>query len=288
MVYKMGLTIRDVPYEVPIPVAHLFHELDRKLIELLRSLTPLEWKKQTLARQWTVKDVVAHLLDTNIRVLSGLRDGYRLESPLIHNNEDLINYLNGLNADWVKAMKRASPEILIFLHEATGPPTSDYYVSMNPYETAPFAVSWAGEKESKNWFHLAREYTEKWHHQQQIREATARAGIMERKFFYPFIDTYMWALPYTYRHVQAPEGTVIKVTIPGEAGGSWYLDRSADAWILGKSSMELPEAEVIILPEISWRLFSKNIRANEIKEGISLLGNKELGRPALDMVSVMA
>ncbi len=280
--------LMDLTRDVPIPVAHLFHELDRKLIELLHSLTRPEWTKQTLARQWTVKDVVAHLLDINIRVLSGLRDGYRTESPLICNNEELIHYLNLLNADWVKAMKRASPEILILLHEATGPPTSDYYVSINLWETAPFAVSWAGETESKNWFHLAREYTEKWHHQQQIREATGRPGIMERKFFYPFIDTYMRALPYTYRNVQAPEGTVIKVAIPGEAGGSWYLERSADAWILGKSEMKPPDAEVIIPPEISWRLFSKNIRANEIKEGISLHGNNELGQPALDMVSVMA
>lgn len=278
----------DPTNEIPIPVAHLFHELDLRLIELLHSLTRPEWTKQTLARQWIVKDVVAHLLDINIRVLSGLRDGHKTESPVIRSNEELIHYLNQLNSDWVKAMKRASPEILIFLHEVTGPPTSDYYLSVDPFATAPFAVSWAGEIESKNWFHLAREYTEKWHHQQQIREATGRPGIMERKFFYPFIDTYMRALPYTYRHVEAPEGTFIKVTIPGEAGGSWYLDRSADAWILGKSELKVPEAEVRISPEISWSLFSKNLRAGDVKEGIQINGNPALARHVLDMISVMA
>ena len=278
----------DPTNEIPIPVAHLFHELDLRLIELLHSLTRPEWTKQTLARHWIVKDVVAHLLDINIRVLSGLRDGHKTENPVIRSNEELIHYLNQLNSDWVKAMKRASPEILIFLHEVTGPPTSDYYLSLDPFATAPFAVSWAGEIESKNWFHLAREYTEKWHHQQQIREATGRPGIMERKFFYPFIDTYMRALPYTYRHVEAPEGTVIKVTIPGEAGGSWYLDRSADAWILGKSELKVPEAEVRISPEISWSLFSKNLRAGDVKEGIQINGNPALARHVLDMISVMA
>ncbi|MEJ7682555.1 MAG: hypothetical protein WKG06_32810 [Segetibacter sp.] len=29
---------------------------------------------------------------------------------------------------------------------------------------------WAGEKKSKNWFHIAREYTEKWHHQMSSRQ----------------------------------------------------------------------------------------------------------------------
>lgn len=273
---------------VPIPVAHLFHELDLKLIELLHSLSPGEWTRQTLARQWTVKDVTAHLLDTNIRVLSGLRDGHRTESPVIRNNEELIQYLNQLNADWVKAMKRLSPKVLILLHEVTGPLTCDVYQSLKPYDTAPFAVSWAGETESKNWFHLAREYTEKWHHQQQIREATGRPGIMERKFFYPFIDTYMQALPYTYRDVYAPEGTVIKVHIPGEAGGSWYLTRSGKAWVLGKSEINRPVAEVSISADLCWSLFSKNIRAGEIQQGIQLNGNLALGKQVLDMVSVMA
>lgn len=278
----------EVTNKVPIPVVHLFHELDRKLIELLQSLSPADWSRRTLARKWTVKDIVAHLLDINIRVLSALRDHHFSEAPLIQPNQDLIRYLDQLNADWVKAMNRASPEVLILLHQATGPATSDYYLSLDPFGKAPFPVSWAGETESKNWTHLAREYTEKWHHQAQIREATGKPGIMEREFFYPFIDTYMLALPYTYREVPAPEGTEIKITVSGEAGGSWYLQRSGADWILGKSERKPPEAEVIILPEISWRLFSKNIRANEIKEGISLLGNKELGLPALDMVSVMA
>jgi hypothetical protein len=35
-------------------------------------------------------------------------------------------------------------------------------------------VAWAGEAESKNWFHVARDYSEKWHHQQQIREAVSQ------------------------------------------------------------------------------------------------------------------
>lgn len=58
--------------------------LDQMLFDLLRSLTPEEWQAQTVAKRWKVKDVVAHLLDGNIRILSQLRDEYQGENPSIH------------------------------------------------------------------------------------------------------------------------------------------------------------------------------------------------------------
>jgi hypothetical protein len=59
----------------PIFTAHLFPKLEGKLIELLRSLTPQDWEKQTLAPKWKVKDVAAHLLETQLRKLAVCRDG---------------------------------------------------------------------------------------------------------------------------------------------------------------------------------------------------------------------
>jgi len=40
----------------------------------------------------------------------------------------------------------------------------------DPYATAPYGVSWAGEEKSANWFDTAREFTERCS-QQQIRLA---------------------------------------------------------------------------------------------------------------------
>ncbi|MEP7319680.1 MAG: maleylpyruvate isomerase N-terminal domain-containing protein [Panacibacter sp.] len=176
----------------PLHVQHLFHKLDEKLIELLRSLTPEEWQAQTIAKLWKVKDVAAHLLDGNIRALSIQRDRYFGETAdSIESYSELVVWLNQLNADWIKASKRISAPVMILLHEATGKLTSDYFVSVNPYDKAVFAVSWAGENESFNWMHVAREYTEKWLHQQQIRDAVSKQAIMTKEFFYPFIDTYI-------------------------------------------------------------------------------------------------
>jgi len=59
-------------------------------------------------------------------------------------------------------------------------------------------VSWAGEEESANWFDTAREFTERWHHQQQIRLAVNKPGIVTREFYFPVLDCFMRALPYAY------------------------------------------------------------------------------------------
>ena len=143
-----------------------------------------------------MKDIAAHLLDGNIRTLSLSRDKHVLvPGRNINNYRDLVDYLNSLNAEWVIAMKRMSPSILTELLEVTGKEYSKYIASLDPHADAIFPVAWAGEHVSKNWFHVAREYTEKWHHQQQIREATGKPGIMTKKLFYPVLNTFMRGLP---------------------------------------------------------------------------------------------
>ena len=126
---------------------------------------------------WTVKDVASHLLDGNLRTLSLSRDKHILiPGTEIDSYAQLVNYLNTLNATWVTASKRLSPNVLTSLLESTGKEYSAYMAALDPNTEAIFSVAWAGEQVSKNWFHIAREYTEKWHHQQQIREAQANRG----------------------------------------------------------------------------------------------------------------
>ena len=272
---------------IPIDTIPLFPLLERKLVELLKSLTPEEWQAQTIAKLWKVKDVAAHLLDGNIRTLSMLRDNYYGEKANINSYQDLVNFLNNLNADWVKSMKRVSPSMLILLHEITSPLYYDYYKSLDPFGKSGFAVNWAGEDESKNWMHIAREYTEKWLHQQQIRDAVNKPGILTKEFFYPFIDIFMMALPYTYRDVAAENGTIIKLTVSSEVGGSWFLIRDS-RWKLEKNISLSPTSEVIIDPDTSWKLFSKSWRPEHVRDKVTITGNEKLGEVALKMVSVMA
>ncbi|REA59739.1 hypothetical protein DSL64_17215 [Dyadobacter luteus] len=272
-----------------IETRHLFPILDEKLIELLRSLTEEDWNKPTVAKLWTVRDVASHLLDGNMRMISLFRDGHGVvpDRP-IHSYQDLVAFLNELNADWVRATKRLSPSLLTDLLETTGREYSRLIQQHNPDENAVFPVAWAGEDVSKNWFHVAREYTEKWHHQQQIRLGTGKPGIMTKDFYMPFIHTLLLGLPHVYRDVTAPPGTALKITISGEAGGVWFLVREESAWSLQASYSSLVTATIAIPAEIAWQLFTKAVRPEELESIIILDGDRRMAVQALTLIAVMA
>jgi uncharacterized protein (TIGR03083 family) len=257
------------------------------LIGLLKSLSFEDWKRPTLAKLWTVKDVAAHLLDGNLRTLA-LSQNYIGDPPSeIQSYRDLVDYLNRLNADWVKAMKRVSPGTLIELLEVTQQPVIDYFHSLDLWAPAQFAVSWAGEHESQNWFHIAREYTERWHHQQQIREAVEKQGIMESEFFSPLIQTFMMALPYTYRDTLAPDGSLIVVKVIQPSHQEWKIVSHQHHWSFSESK-KTPETIIEMSGDTAWKLFTKALPEAVAAEKIKISGNTEYGKPILKMLSVMA
>lgn len=274
-----------------IHTIHLFPKLDQSLINVLRSLDTEDWNKQTLAKKWTVKDVASHLLDGNVRVISIYRDKFFGEAPPeIRSYQDLVDFLNELNGSWVKATKRMSPALLTDLLESTGKEYSRQMAKQDLFADAIFPVSWAGEDISKNWFHIAREYTEKYHHQMQIREAIGVANeIMTKELFHPFIHTLLMGLPHTYRNVEAPENSVVKIEISGEAGGEWFLHRKNNRWELKDS---FPSGEllstVILSPDTAWKLFTKGITAEQAGKEATITGAAEIGSTALSMTAVMA
>ena len=274
---------------VPIHVLPLFPVLDQRLTELLRSLSPADWQRPTLARQWTVKDVAAHLLDGNLRSLSMLRDGYFGEVPDNPGTYDgLLAFLNRLNAHWVRAARRLSPAVLIELLAQSGAEYTAFLATLDPAAPAAFAVAWAGEIESANWFHIAREYTEKWHHQQQIHSAVGGPGLLTEELFGPVIETFMRGLPHAYRNVAASVGTVVRVRLE-EMRGEWQLVKAPAAWQLQPlEARAVPAAEVTLRPDTAWRLFTKALSPVEARAQVQLTGSERLGEAALRLVAVMA
>jgi len=148
-------------------------------------------------------------------------------------------------------------------------------------------VSWAGEERSLNWFDTAREFTERWHHQQQIRMAVNRPGIMTREFYHPVLDCFMRGLPYSYRNVSARSETLAQFNISGECGGSWYLFRDGDAWILIAFPAGKSISEVTIPQEIAWRIFTKGIALEEARSQVQVTGDETVGLHILKMISIV-
>lgn len=269
-------------------IIDLMKELDHHLIQLLNGLSADQWHLKTISPKWNVKDIAAHLLDGNLRALSMLRDGYFGESqPDIHSYADLLLYLNQLNHDWVNAVKRLSPIVLTEMLDTSGKEYTTYIASLDPDSKATFSVAWAGENESTNRFHIAREYTEKWHHQQQIRCAVGDGFfLLKKKWFMPYLETSLCALPYHYRTIRANEGDVIRFTFIGDTEKSWHLVYHK-TWQFTDDIQSNPQCEIRIPDDIAWRIFTKGIRKEEAITQSQISGDNILTRHFFDMIAIM-
>ncbi|MDO8972285.1 MAG: hypothetical protein Q7U74_16435 [Saprospiraceae bacterium] len=87
----------------------------------------------------------------------------------------------------------------------------------------------------------------------------------------------MCVLPYTYRDLQAPDGTNLWFHIAGEAGGDWARLRVKGDWQL--FSGEPPEANAVVRLDMdaAWRLFTKGITPQTARERVEVKGDASLG-----------
>jgi len=283
----MVLTLSRMKEPSPIYIADRFPALRTHLIDLLPGLSEEEWSRPTVAGSWSVKDIAAHLLGGDIGNLSRRRDAFTPPGKPIHEYTDLVDFINQLNDDWVRAARRMSPRVICELLAFTGPQMEAYFNSLVPDEMGG-AVEWAGAGPAPVWFDVAREFTERWHHQQQIRDATGRPPLYDPYFLGPVLDTFVRALPRTFRDAAAPEGTVVRIEISDDAGGSWFLQRSRDGWDLFVDVDNSPAAEVVISQDIAWRLFTRGIHGGKAR-GLALVrGNSALADPLFATVAVIA
>jgi hypothetical protein len=216
-----------------------------------------------------------------------VRDKWYVDTADIRSPQDLITLVNKLNRQGVSVYRRLSPPILIDMMKAACQQSASFHESLDPFAPAAFSVSWAGETKSLNWFDTARELTERWHHQQQIRLATNRPGIMTPDLYHPVLDCFMRGLPHLFRDVEAPAGTTLLVEISGECGGSWYLSKGVTGWSLADPSAGDFAVQVTIPQELAWRVFTKGINRDLAREQIEILGNRDLGERVLDLTAIV-
>jgi uncharacterized protein (TIGR03083 family) len=274
----------------PVLVIDLFPQERKQLLELFSEFDATDWEKPTICPGWTVKDIGLHLLGDDIGYLSRMRDNF--SNPFFQNKDlaewkSLVININEANEMWVKATARLSPELLTDLLELTGKQFYDFAQSLDQMAMGN-AVSWVGPDPAPIWLDIAREYTERWLHQQQIRDAVNKPGLKERHFFHPVLDTFIRALPHTYRDVSVTDATTLKFVVLGEAGDEWYLVGEANQWSLYKDVTLEPASVVTMDQETCWRLFTKGLSKKEASQRTSFEGYQKLGEKLLDTVSIIA
>ena len=294
-------TLQPLP---PLDTAPLLPRLHAELLALLRALEPADWDRPTVAGAWRVRDVAAHLLDGELRVLAAHRDGHALAagSPPASYAE-VVALIQRLNDDGVAFGARLSPRLLTELLEVTGRWMSAFVATLDPDAPALFPVAWAGEAASDNRFDTAREYTERWHHQMQIRAAAGVRGrpevLLAADYLVPLLETSLRVLPHAYAAHDAPEGTSVVLRVAARAGSvsgssgdstsalAWTLAREGGAWRVYRGEDPHATARVDAAPDALWRLLYNALPPGEAHAAFTASGPQELLAPLWRARSVM-
>lgn len=272
----------------PTDTRALFRPVATELVTLLRGLAPADFERPTIAGKWLVRDVVAHVVDFSMRRLSFHRDGMAPPPPKrpITSEREFVAFINGINADWVEASRRLSPRLLTDLVEKATLELAVFFEALPMDAPALFGVSWAGEQSSEGWFDVGREFTELWHHQQQIRMAVGVSSIPDPRFLHAVLEIAVRGLPHAFRNCDAADGDTITMEVTGAAGGEWTLVREA-GWQVMAGAPPAPTTRVRISDDGAWRLLFNALKNDEARGVVRVDGRAELAGPFLAARSVV-
>jgi uncharacterized protein (TIGR03083 family) len=277
----------------PLPVTdtrHLFRPASAELVTLLRGLDPEDWRRPTLAPAWRVRDVVAHVLDGVLRRLSFHRDRHVPPAPSGSRATDraFVEFINELNQRWVEVSQRLSPRVMIDLVSFATSDLADFVEAIALDAPALFSVSWAGEdRPSAAWFDIGRDFTELWHHQAQIRLAVRADPSRDARYLRAVLEIAVRGLPYSYRRLNATEGTTIAFVVSGVSGGSWTLRRESTSWTIWTDTTDKADATVMVSDDTAWRLFFNALAPDEARTALTVVGRSDLAAPLVHARSVI-
>lgn len=246
----------------------------QRLLSLLTSLSGAQWDAPTAAPHWPVKDIALHLLDVDLSWLARDRDHDPAGLiPVAPGHQEFVDGLASRNQRWVDGSRMLSPRLIIDLLGWSGGQLDAHLSTLDL--TRPSSVYWVGE--APLWFDLAREFTERWVHYRQIREAAGPACHDEQPDPYlPLVlRTFIWGFPHQYQ-APAPAGTTIAVEIHGT--GTWTLTRTASGWALDEGAPAGPAASLRMTSEAAWRLLTG---ASYDEQQVQLSGDRPLAAPLL-------
>jgi len=272
-------------------VRHLFPGERSALLALLADLATDDWHRPTACPGWSVKDVAAHLLADDLGRLSRGRDGH--SDPDFAAGLDvstfagLVAAIDRQNDRWVRAARRLSPGVLIDLLRFSGEATDAYFATLD-LDALGGPVDWAVPDPAPVWLDLGREYTERWVHQQHIRDAVDRPGLKDRFWLHPVLATFAHGLRRALASASAAVGTTVDLTVTGAAGGTWTALKTAAGWVLAEKGEEPAAAAVSLDQETAWRLFTKGIAPSEAKRLAVVDGDHRLADRVFETVAVLA
>lgn len=270
----------------PIFCEDLIKEIDDQLLEILKNVPKDDWNKKTNYPNWKVRDIFSHIIDTSIRKLSNQRDHYfdTNKKVEVKSYNDLVQFIEKLADDWADSTRRISPQVLISIFSSIKNELHIFMKNQNHFDDALFSVAWAGETTSKVWFDNAREYSEHWIHQQQIRESINYKSLDEEKYLRPILEIFLRAIPVAYN--KRKEKIKLVVNVSGSFIDSYYFEIDNDQSKIFKGNNGLYESKVEVDCLDLCKMLSRIIEPQNIKYEIS--GNIEKGKIVREAIAIMA
>lgn len=267
----------------PLDVRPLLAPLREALVEVMTDRDDAAWQAAT-TRGWTVADAIAHLLGDDLGRLARSRDGHHAPGPL--GDESFEEYIDRLNDEWVVAARRLSPRLLVELLAHTGKQVRALWAGHDLDEPSE-AVSWAGVDAAPLWLDVARDYTEYWVHQAQVREALDEPLLDDTKFLGPLVSTYLRALPHTLRALAPSEGAAtLAIHVTDLAPGDWYLQGDTDGWRF-VAAVGHADTTVTWDADTVWRLGCRMIDPPMARARAHVDGDADVGAAVCDLLAVI-
>ena len=125
----------------------------------------------------------------------------------------------------------------------------------------------------------------------QIKDALGDVTLLEDKYYKPFIDTCFRALPFHFRKFGEKGDFEASIEIAGVNGGYYLLLCKNGS--LGIRENENPKSHkdnytrISVPKDVLWKLLTKAVEWDEVKERISVIGNDEIAAHFGKMIYIM-
>jgi hypothetical protein len=193
-----------------------------------------------------------------------------------------------VNQEFVAVARGWSAAVLVDLLEHLGPQLDRTWADLDLSVVGEADVWWADPGvPAPLWLDVAREYSEFWVHQQQIRDAVGRPGGDDPALLGPAIDTFMRGLSNTLRVQPAAVGSSVRVEVQGPGGGTWVATRGPARWRLEAPNGRRVDALVQVSPDTLWRLASRGLTPEQARERATISGDQRLASASLQLLSII-
>ncbi len=263
------------PAEPPTDIASLFGLERTVLLELLTEVDNGQWQKPSPCPEWSVLGLCAHLVGSDFGLLSRHRDRYHgTPSPDRLTESQFIEWLDDLQAEWVRAARRLSPRLVVDLLSWTGPRVAEVFRRQDPRQRTA-RVSWAGPDLVPVWFDQVRELSEYWIHRQQLLEALDRPSDLEPTLAGPILEGLRWAYPFRLGAVRSHPGDTVSIEMMGPVTARWLLVADDTGWNFASRAEGRVVGTLSTTTEQLWRLLTNNLPTDE-QEHLDLSGDNEI------------